>query len=372
MKKFFYVFVSLFFLMHAQNSWAIDPVLKKASDFTYNAHFSEAEALLNDYIAANPLDPWGYILRGTNTDWKQKIQNLHGKLDNQVLDDYKIANDHAFQQWDRDQDNIDKKITLGNSYLYVSKKWLDMGRKTRAGLILKKCQRHMDEAIKQDPNRFDAYLAVGLFNFYAANLPSGLQFFASLLGISGNETKGLNMMNKAATEPNVLQNDALFMLSYAYGHTKQNYPLSQNYLRQLIMRYPDNSYFMMVRGENSFKMGAYEQTRKDMGTLLNFCNAKPDSCAPAQIFLANFDSAASYIQQNNILAAVPFVEKAVALNDNSSSDKAVALHLYQGLIFRAKGKKQEALAEFEKVEDGREKNPSAWDRAQKEQQLLEQ
>lgn len=370
MKKIIFNFLILSLFLGMRFSWAIDPVLKKASDLTYNAHFSEAEVLLNDYIAANSLDPWGYILRGTNTDWKQKIQNLHGKLDNQVLNDYKAANDHAFQQWDRDQDNIDKKITLGNSYLYVSKKWLDMGKKTRAGLILKKCQRHMNEAIKQDPNRFDAYLAVGLFNFYAANLPSGLQFFASLLGISGNETKGLNMMNKAATEPNVLQNDALFMLSYAYGHTKKNYPLSQNYLRQLIARYPENPYFMMMRGENSLKMGAYEQTRKDMDTLLNFCNAKQDRCASAQIFLANFDSATSYIQQNNILAAAPFVDKAAALNDSSSSDKAVALHLYQGLIFKVKGKKQEALAEFEKVENGREKNPGAWDRAQKEQQLL--
>ncbi|MBI2340333.1 MAG: hypothetical protein HYU99_08225 [Deltaproteobacteria bacterium] len=260
--------------MLSVKSHAVDGELKRAVDLAYNASFGEAETAVNAYISAHPDDPMGYVIRGTALDWKQSVNNLRGKLNDQILADYKGANDMAFQQWNRDQKNIDKMVNLGNTYMYLAKKWLDMGKSSRAGLILKKAKKHMEEAIVQNPNRYDAYLAIGIFNFYTANIPPGLQFIASLLGMTGNEVLGLKYLETAADNPNLLQTDALFVLTHAFGKTKQNYARASTYLDRLKALYPNNPEFPSLKLEYAFRANQFEASRREYQNLLAFCNAR--------------------------------------------------------------------------------------------------
>ncbi len=363
MTQLFFVSALFLFVGLFKSSYAVAPQLQQAIDLTYNAQFAEAESTANAYIAGHPADPVGYMVRGTSLDWKQKVLNLRKSLDGRVLEDYKKANDMAFHQWEKDPDNLEKMVNLGNSYMYLSKKWLDQGKKSRAGLILKKCQKHMNEAISKEPRYYEAYLANGLFNFYAANIPPGLSIIASILGISGNESLGLQQMQIAANNPNALQADALFVLTYAYGQTKKNYSMAQKYLDQLIVTYPKNPFFLHLKGEYAYRANLYDQSRADFDAFFAFCNAHAGACAKVYEFLAHYFIAAGLIKQGNLTAAAPHVAKAWELNENQFEDRTVNLHLYRGLVLKAAGKKGEALAEFKKVESLQEKNPKAWQTA---------
>lgn len=360
MKRLLFI-PALFFLL--KPALAVDPQLQQAVDLTYNAQFAEAESTANAYIASHPTDPVGYMVRGTSLDWKQKVLNLKKALDGRVLEDYKKANDMAFHQWEKDEDNLEKMVNLGNSYMYLSKKWLDQGKKSRAGLILKKCQKHMNEAISKNPQYYEAYLANGLFNFYAANIPPGLSMIAGILGISGNESLGLQQMQTAADNPNALQADALFILTYAYGQTKKNYSMAQKYLDQLIVQYPNNPFFLHLKGEYAYRADLYEQSRKDFDAFFAFCNAHSGQCARVYEFLAHYFVSAGLIKEGNIAAAAPHVAKAWEFNENQFEDRTVNLHLYKGLVLKAEGKNAEAYEEFKRVESMQGKNPKAWQNA---------
>ncbi len=354
-------------LLLSHSAWAsTDPVLQKAVDLTYNAHFDEAESILNQYISSHPDKPMGYVLRGTLLTWKQKLLGLKKKYNTQILDDYQNGNIIAFRLWEKDPENIEKMVDLGNTYMYLAKEWINQDKKARAGLILKKCKKHMDDAIAKNPQFYDAYLALGLFNYYAANIPSGFQFLASLLGISGNEPKGLQQIETSAANPNPLQADSLYMLTYIYSTSKKNYLGAQKYLDQLIAKYPDNFHFIYLRGELSFRAKNFDQARTDLNTYFDFC--KTHTCSQGNDFLANYFYGGSFMEQNRLPEAKPYIEKAVSLNTNLYPDRMAGLHLYQGLLLKSEGKIEEAKAELQKVDQ--KVSPGSWKKAQEALQGL--
>lgn len=353
------------------SSMAVNPTLKKAMDLTYNTQFDEAERILNSYIASHPKDPVGYMIRGTTLDWKQMVLNLRKKLNSRSLADYKRANKLAFLAWDKDRKNIDKMVNLGNSYMFLAKKWLDMKKKSRAGLILKKCKKHMNKAIEKNPNRYDAYLAIGIFNFYAANIPPGLKFLASILGITGNEALGLVQLQQAASNSSWLQNHAAFVLTYAYGHTKKNYSGAQTYLGQLIKRFPNNPHFLHLKGEYAMRARQFEESRQNFDQFFQFCKSKSSvKCVQNYHFLANYFIAAGYIKEKKYLEASPYVEKAEKLNVDQFKDRTINIHYYKGLVYKAEGKTKKAVEEFNYVRDNQNKNRKAWRGAKKELQEM--
>ncbi len=363
MKK---IILALILCLLGTSVQAYDPALTRGMDLTYNAKFEEAEAVLNAYVASHPNDPMGYIIRGTSLDWKQMVKNLRKTLDAKILADYQQANKLAFLYWDKDQENVDRMVVLGNSYMFLAKKWLDVGKKARAGLILKKCQRHMEDAVKKDPTRFDAYMANGIFNFYAANVPPGLSMIASLLGISGNETEGLNQVKKTAENPNLFQNHALFVLTYMYGQTKKNYAQAQNYLNQLSVKFPQNPHFKFLKGEYAYRTKQYAQSRADFDQFLSFCNANAGDCVQNYLFLAHYFMAAGYVDENNVLGSKPHVEKAAELNVGQFKDRESYIFLYKGLVLKAEGKNALAKVELQKSIDAPGGNPKAKTRAKQE------
>lgn len=369
MKRFLLIFSVLFFCGNARgaaSAWGADPALQKAMDLAYNAHLDQAMGILNSYIASHPGDPLGYIVRGTTLDWEEMIAGK--SKDEEALADYQLANKLAFLIWEKDDENIDKMVTLGNSYLFLSKKWLDLKKKSRAGLILKKCQKHMEEAIRRDPKRWDAYLAIGIFNFYAANIPPGLQFIASLLGISGDEATGIRQLQNAADNPNLFQNDALFVLTHAFGEQKKNYGMVKPYLDRLAARFPDNPHFIFSKVEYAFRGKQFAASRAAFNELSSFCRAH--SCSPRYLFLGNYFLTAGFIEEGKPLGAVSYVDEAVRLNTDQFKDRTVRLHYYKGVVLEAQGKTEAALKEFETVRDNQEKNPKAWELTKKELQKM--
>lgn len=344
MKKVFIILSLILFIAHHAEAGNFDH-LKKATYMTYNAEFDKAEKFLIDYIQKNPQDPLGYILAGLNYDWKQQSQDLGNKYNDHIIELFERGNLLAFIQWDKDQDNVDKMVILGNSYMYLSKKWLDMGKKMKAGLILKKCKKYMEKAIEKDPNRYDAHLAIGIFNYYAANIPSGLKFIASLLGISGDEKLGLEQMKKAALNDNIFQADALFMLTYTLGRRKGDYQSAKPLLDKLVKLYPDNGLFRYYRGSYAFQANQHQKTREYYDDFLNFC--QKNECPGKYLFYAHFYQAESFYKQKSYYAMLDDTIAAEKLMKKDLSKHEARLELYKGYAYQAKGKHQFAKKAFQ-------------------------
>ena len=365
------ILLVLFLFSHSVQAEMLEPTLLEVTELTYSDRFDEAISLADSYIASHPSDPRGLVVKAMAMDWKQKITaGFEKKLDGQILEMLKNANLMAFIQWERDPKNIDKMITLGNSYLYLSKKWVDLKKQGRAGFILKKCRKHLEEAISLDPKRYDAYLALGLFNFYMANIPPGFKFLAGLLGMTGNEAVGLKQLKMASENKNLHWVDAKFILAYAFGKTKKDYPSSLAIMNDLVTRYPKNVFFRHFKAEYETKAKQYALARVDFSKFLGMCSARAKNpCSGELLFEAHYYLASGYIVESRWNEAAKEITLAEAIPFKSHPDMVVKLHYNKGIVFKALGKKSEAIAEFRKVENKKELNPKAWEQAKKE--LLE-
>lgn len=348
--KFFFMLIFLCFSLVA-GAVSFDPDLQKVMDLTYQAKFSDAEKIVAQYISSHPDDPLGYLSRGTLNSWKQEILNLKGSLNKQIHNDYEKANNLAEAQFEADSSNIDKQITLGNTYMYLARIHLVMKKKTKAGSLLKKARNTVEEALKKDPNRHDAYLAAGIFNFYAANIPSNLKFFASLLGITGNEPKGLKQLETAASNPNPYQNDALFILALAWGDTKKNFQMAEPYIKELTTKFPGNPNFRFIRGEFANKMNDPNLSQKEWGDFLTFCS-KNKTCNKRYQFLAHYNLSGIALEKNNDTDLQAHLNEAFKLDEHWNKDKSAMLHYYRGMIYKKAGNQAEALDEFKQAKKG--------------------
>lgn len=188
---------------------------------------------------------------------------------------------------------------------------------------------------------------------------------ASILGMSGDEAKGLQYLETAASNPNLLQADALFVLTHAYGKTKGNYARALTYFDRLQALYPNNPEFPSLKGEYAYRAKQYEASRQQYQNFFTFCNTRSGGCVQDYLFLANYFLAAGYIKEQNYPGAKPHVDKAVELNVDQYRDRTVNIHLYRGLCLKAEGKTEEAYAEFVKVREGKGLNEKAFNEAKK-------
>lgn len=344
-QKFFFVLVFVVSFSFVGKAQAYAPELQTSIDLVYDAQFDKAFSMIDSYIAKNPDDAMAYIIKGNAFDWKQNIFNLRGKLNNKVIEEYKTANLKAYLKWEKDQDNVENTLTLGNSYMFLAKKWIDQGKKMRAGLTLKKARKYLEEVEKKDPSRVEANLALGVFNFYAGNLPSGLKFLASFIGLSGNESKGLEQLEKVARTKNIHQGDAAFVLVHAYGKSKKSYLKAIPYLDILIGKYPNNPEFPLWKQEMYLRAKKYDESIQWYGKLMDLC--KKENCERNYHFLGHYFMATAYIEQKKYAQAKEHVLESEKLNINQYKDRTSFIYYNKGLVLLHEGKKADAKLAFE-------------------------
>jgi hypothetical protein len=356
-----FTFITLF--CTAPLAFAKTPAeLSSAIDAYMNADFNGGLSKIEGYISSHPNDAIGYLVRGMCREWQGIV--LEKKDDKAVMSDYEKANDLAQVAHDANENDLDSLILLGNTYMYLAKKQVDLGSKLTGGNTLSKSKNYMLQAIAKNPNASEAYLALGIFNYFSENIPSGFKWLAMLMGFKGDAALGQQYIDKAAASPNLTQGDAQFMQEYV-AHKSKNYVKAFSLAQTLSAHYPNNPKFMGDVGEYAERTHNYAASREAYGKYFAQCQ-KLGGCSHDTQFLANFFMAWGFIDEKNYAEAKPYVMSAVQLNPGRFKDRNVYLDFWQGLLAKNEGKKEVAKAYFEKAADGKKHAPELTEAAKAE------
>jgi tetratricopeptide (TPR) repeat protein len=327
--------------------------LSNAIGLYMNGDFTQALSQIEAYIGTHPNEATGYLVRGMCREWEQ--MSLNKKNDGLSLADYQKANGLAQLALEKNPGDWDAKILLGNTFMYVAKKQIDSGSKLTGGGTLKKSQGLMNEAITQNPNAFDAYLALGIFNYFSENIPSGFKWLAMLIGFKGDAAKGITYINKAASSPNLTQGDAEFMQLYI-AHKKKDYPRALQVSESLSSKYPGNLKFLNYLIQYQQRNKAYAASRESFTKYAALCQSA-GPCNKENDFLANFFVAWGYMEEKNYQEAKPYVLTAVRLNPGKFKDRNVYMDFWQGVVAKSDGKNDEAKSFLQKAASGSKHAP---------------
>jgi tetratricopeptide (TPR) repeat protein len=128
----------------------------------------------------------------------------------------------------------------------------------RAG---KKMRSVLLQALSLDPNLTDAYLGLGIYNYFVDTLPTIVKMLKFLIGLpGGNRETGLQQLESVARKGDLASGEAQFYLAKDYSrNSERQYEKSLGLFQDLTSKYPDNMLWQLVVGSLQIRLGHVDQ-----------------------------------------------------------------------------------------------------------------
>ena len=101
----------------------------------------------------------------------------------------------------------------------------------------------MEDVIEEDPEFIDAYLLLGMMNYYADRLGGFIEFVAGILGLSGDRDVGLEYLEKVEKNGEINNWQATMILIELYSRLEGNKFDALPLLQKMVNEFPNNSHF---------------------------------------------------------------------------------------------------------------------------------
>jgi len=222
----------------------------------------------------NPASPLGYLFAADTYWWK--IYLTTGNLvDPDVFDVVRTSTspyDSTFEGLAHEavrtaEVRVEARQDLARSLLEEGMAYGLLGRyyglrdndfpTARAG---KRMRALLLRALKLDPSLTDAYLGVGIYNYFVDTLPTIIKLLKFLIALpGGSRVLGLQQLQTAATKGDLTRGEAQFYLAKDFSRrNEQQYAKSLALFQELSAEYPNNLLWKLVAGSLQIRLGHRE------------------------------------------------------------------------------------------------------------------
>lgn len=344
------IFVILSFcsssMLTAQDSERVTPVILQGMEMVYDLDFPKADSVFDAVIQMNPKHPQGYyfkassyfyqIISGFSSDTsEEQFMQLNRKA---------IAIAEEYENIDPIASDFYKGTVYGNIARYHAME----GNFIKAFFYAKKSKSLHESIIEHHPNYYDAYLTVGVYNYYAAAMPRWIDVVAGLLGLGGDRALGIRQLEIANEKGALASIEAKFFLANVYFE-EGDYERSLQCNRALSVRFSRNPFLYNQLGLIYFSMEDFREAER--------CFIKAASTAniyslSSKMFADYFLGRISKLK-NDYPAALNFLLEACDIGKNRKLFKSIdawivgAAYYQAGEVMELAGKRSEAVGYYE-------------------------
>ena len=213
---------------------------------TFNEEFDQAKQLCREQINLNPGSPkyYYYIINVKILEYYKRMSELNPdnrdegrKALNKEIIDYC---ENVIDKFDESKMNTESKFYFGSIYGYLARIYGIDGSWWSAFKSGKKAKSLMNDVLKADPNFYDAYLALGMIEYYADRLSGVTSFVAGILGLSGNRDTGLYYLKLAYEKGTLTFGQSALTLIEVYASLEGNDYAALPYFESFVKRFPKN------------------------------------------------------------------------------------------------------------------------------------
>jgi tetratricopeptide (TPR) repeat protein len=243
------VYLSVIFIISFSNIGAaenIDLLIRRGLDNCYHFRWKSAENDFNRIIINNPEDPRGYHYLSGIYLWYYLSSGNSSDL-NSFLKYSDMAVNKGEKLIDRNSGSEKLNYILGNAYSYRTLGYAKSESYINAIWASKKSEKYLKKVIEINPDNFDAYLGLGLYNFAAAQIPSAFKWALALAGISGDEETGIRYIELAASRGDLSKVEAQYYLCQLLSGVLFDYKSAGEISGNLLRKYPSNILFSYAR-----------------------------------------------------------------------------------------------------------------------------
>ncbi len=210
----------------------------------YNLEIDEAIQAFDSVRRMAPADPRGpffqsivhFSLYGLNREEKEL---------NAFLNESESVIEVCERLLEKNENDATTKFYLGGIYGYRGLAHHTSGSFLKAAQDGRKGYLFLEEAIRINPNMYDAHMGFGLFRYLLAKLPKSMRWILSALGFSGDLEGGLRSLRLAAEKGTYTRTEAkLFLAQFMFAEGKRD--TAVQLLNDLRREFPENTLFLVL------------------------------------------------------------------------------------------------------------------------------
>jgi|SRR5690554_1816707 len=288
------------FEIFPQDNEPYKKTILKGLEYSYHFQWEKAEKTFRDLIKKHPERPEGYHFLSSIFAWYYLSSKNKTDLDSFVVYS-NLAIDKGSNELDKYPEDDYLHYLIGSNYSYraivfaAAKNYID------AVWSGKKSDSYLNDALEINPENYDAYLGLGLFNFAAGQTPTALKWALKLAGINGNIETGLEQIKLAADKGFYSKVEA----QYYYSQIVTDYHLASEVLSPLVKKYPENILFSYSLAALKIKERELNSAEKILKKIINLENEK----FVQVISYSNFLLGDVFYKENNFDSAIVYYKK---------------------------------------------------------------
>jgi outer membrane protein assembly factor BamD (BamD/ComL family) len=327
----------------AQSVWAasfeedrhVQELIVRISHETLNSEYEKAITSTHNLINRYPKEPFPrfllssiymYILRSywdfpaddRYASYKKKFSSAAADA-KKACDEYPVQNATIY---------FLRGMVLGTEGMVhlQDKEYLDSYSKGKSAVAA------LEKSLEIDPANYDAYLGLGMFEYYCSKFTGAIKVLAWLIGFSGNSEKGIEYVTKAMTHGKYSENAAKVFLAHAYIQYEDKLDEGVELAKNLRARYPRNFTFIeyFLRAARKLPPERATEGIRWIDSYVKTPNWKDQVIlfVPFNLEMVDYVEASLYLARNDYAAARDLLEPVSACNhhvDEFSTEVNLAL-----------------------------------------------
>ena len=358
------IFTFLAFVFLSLNLFAWDKIepsilahADKGVDAIYNLDLNTARTELSALLKEHPNYPLG-LFGQVMIEWARYEYEFEKSNVEQAKVFESIINSSikGIETWlKQNGEQAQAYLALGGIYGVKARFLLANKSYVRAYFTGKKGLKYMNKAVELDSKMYDAYLGQAIYEYYAGTLPSVVRVLAKLV-ISGDADKGIYYLNLIKDNGRYSANTAKLLLVEIAIQSKKysNPPLAEQYIKEIITKYPQNPLFRFVAIIAAYQNKNYEDVRNGAKDFLIKIGKEPFY---KEIYIARSYTAlaSTYMQESNYNEAIKILEQSIDATKHQEMSRWQLWNIFRlAQSYDALGQRSKALEIYKSIKNYKE------------------
>jgi len=209
----------------------------------FNAELARADSLIDLSIRKHPNIADFYFLKAHHAFYMRYFTQQPVPRDsilNIIIDNGR----KAIEAGERQPRTTEGKFFLGSAYGLVSRVHIMRQELWDGYWTARKSRNYLEEVLREDSTFFDAYIGLGVMEYYPSRLTGFQATLSWLAGMSGNRERGLEYFQKASEKGRLFKSEATLILAYVYRFLENDFLQAGSFFSRLHGEFPRNEYFI--------------------------------------------------------------------------------------------------------------------------------
>ena len=330
----------------------VDEKYDRGIALMYRLEFDKAEEQFKEIINVDTANPAGYFALAALSWWRYS-QNFDVQADFKDLETEFMHNADVTikvcEERLKNKQNLDQTYFFMGSAYGLKGRWYAVQRRWfKAYTNGNKGRKLLGKAVKENPELFDAYLGLGIFDYFADTLP-GMLKIPALLFISGDKARGIFEVKLALQKGRFFSLEArLFLVEILTRHEK-NYTAALEEVEKLKAGDPSNLFFRLGEILTLIHAQDWQRALDECVKFLADHKKDPSPGITQQLSLIYLSAGDSCLALNKPMEAAAWYTGGIIETAFPKKGWVTYCYLRRGQAMDMQGKRAEAVMDYKTV-----------------------